>query len=186
MLSFLLPAVLFALVYFPTVKYLSLGLVSPYAKVDVRKRLLAAFIDGMPAIAAWFLYRNTGNVVALVGAAVYLLLRDGIGGQSLGKLVVGLVVVNIRTGRFCSWKDSALRNVFVVIPGANVAAVFLEFITILRDPQGQRLGDRLAQTQVIEGLGAKDLATLFENWWLRVFGNLEREARKRHRQPAQR
>jgi uncharacterized RDD family membrane protein YckC len=186
MLSLLWPAVLFALVYFPTLKYLSVGLVSSYAKVDVRKRLLAAFLDGLPAIAAWFLYLRTGSLIALVGAAVYLLLRDGIGGQSLGKLVVGLVVVNVQTGRFCSWKDSALRNVFVLIPGANVAAVFLEGFTILRDPQGQRLGDRLAQTQVIEGLGAKDLARSFQQWWLSVFGNLEREAPKRRRQPAER
>jgi hypothetical protein len=184
MLSLLWPAVLFALVYFPTLKYFSVGLVSSYAKVDMRKRLLAAFLDGMPAIAAWFLYLRTGSVLALVGAAAYLLLRDGIGGQSLGKLVVGLVVVNVRTGRFCSWKDSALRNVFVLIPGANVAAVFLESLTMLRDPQGQRLGDRLAQTQVIEGLGAKDLARSFQRWWLGLFGNLERHARRPRRVPA--
>ena len=186
MLRLLLPAVLFALVYFPTLKYLSVGLVTPYAKVDVRKRLLAAFVDGLPVIAAWVLYVRTGSLLGAAAAVIYLLLRDGIGGQSLGKLFVGLVVVNVRTGRLCSWKDSALRNVFVLIPGANLAAVFLEFITIVRDPQGQRLGDRLAQTQVIEGLGAKDLATSFERWWLNVFGNLERQARRPRRQPAER
>jgi uncharacterized RDD family membrane protein YckC len=186
MLSLLLAAILFGLVYFPTLRYMSVGLVSSYAKADVRKRLLAAFIDGVPAVAAWWLYRSNGSVLALVVAAIYLLLRDGMGGQSLGKLVVGLVVVNIQTGKFCSWKDSALRNVFVLIPGANVMAVFLESITILRDPQGQRLGDRVAQTQVIEGLGAKDLVRSFQRWWLGVFGNLERHARRPRRQPAER
>jgi uncharacterized RDD family membrane protein YckC len=186
MLPLFLAAVLFALVYFPTLTHLSVGLVSSYAKVDVWKRLLAAFLDGAPAIAAWLLYRRTGSPLALGVAAVYLLLRDGIGGQSLGKLVVGLVVVNVRTGHFCSWKDSALRNIFVLIPGANIAAIFLESLTILRDPQGQRLGDRLAQTQVVEGLGAKDLAKSFQRWWVGLFGNLEREARKPRRQPAER
>jgi uncharacterized RDD family membrane protein YckC len=186
MLSFLLPAVLFALVYFPTLKYLSVAFVSPYAKAAVGKRLLAAFVDGVPVIAAWLLYRNTGSVAAVVGVGVYLLLRDGIGGQSLGKLLVGLVVVNIQTGRFCSVKDSVLRNLVVLIPGANVAALFLESITILRDPQGQRLGDRLAQTQVIDGLGARDLARLFQRWWVSLFGNLERSARRPRRQPAER
>jgi uncharacterized RDD family membrane protein YckC len=186
MLGYLLSALLFVLVYFPTLRYMSVGLVSQYAKVDVWKRLFAAFIDGIPAIAAWLLYRNTGSVLAVGAAAVYLLLRDGISGQSLGKLVVGLVVVNVQTRRFCSWKDSALRNIFVLIPGANVAAVFLEWFTILRDPQGQRLGDRLAQTQVIEGLGAKDLARSFQRWWLSVFGNLERSSRRPRRQPAER
>jgi len=186
MLPLLLPAVLFALVYFPTLTYLSVSLVSSYAKVDVRKRLLAAFLDGAPAIVAWLIYRRTGSPLALGAAAVYLLLRDAIGGQSLGKLVVGLVVVSVRTGRFCSWKDSVLRNIFVLIPGANIAAVFLESLTILRDPQGQRLGDRLAQTQVVEGLGAKDLAKSFQRWWEGLFGNLEREVRKPRRQPAER
>ena len=130
----------------------------------------------MPAIAAWFLYRNTESLWGVAVAVLYLLLRDGIGGQSLGKLLVGVVVVNVQTGRLCTWRESALRNVFALIPGANVVAVFLESITIIRDPQGQRLGDRLAQTQVIEGLGAKDLATSFREWWMSVFGNLERPA----------
>ena len=186
MLSLLFPAVLFGLVYFPTLHYLSVGLVTPYAKVDVWKRLVAASLDGMPAIAAWFLYLRTGSWWGAAAAGLYLLLRDGIGGQSLGKLLVGLVVVNVETGRFCTWKESALRNVFVLIPGANIVAVFLESVTIIRDPQGQRLGDRLAQTQVIEGLGARDLATSFREWWLSAFGNLERDSRRRRRQPAER
>jgi hypothetical protein len=33
--------------------------------------------------------------------------------------------------------------------------VFLEALTIARDSLGQRLGDRIAQTQVVEGLGAR-------------------------------
>jgi hypothetical protein len=186
MLSLLFPAVLFGLVYFPTLNYLSVSLVTVYAKVDIRKRLLAASLDGMPAVAAWFLYRNTESLWGAAVAVLYLLLRDGIGGQSLGKLLVGLVVVNVRTGRLCTWKESALRNVFVLIPGANLVSIFLESITIIRDPQGQRLGDRLAQTQVIEGLGAKDLASSFQEWWMNVFGNLERDPRRRRRQPAER
>lgn len=186
MLSLLFPAVLFGLVYFPTLKYLSVGIVTPYVKVDVSKRLIAASFDGMPAVAAWFLYVRTESLWGAAAAVLYLLLRDGIGGQSLGKLLVGLVVVNVGTGRLCTWKESALRNVFVLIPGANVVAIFLESITIIRDPQGQRLGDRLAQTQVIEGLGAKDLATSFQEWWTNVFGNLERDPRRRRRQPAER
>jgi hypothetical protein len=185
-LSLLFAAALFGLVYFPTSKYLSVGIVTPYAKVDVRKRLLAASIDGMPAIAAWVLYIRTESPLGAVVAVLYLLLRDGIGGQSLGKLLVGLVVVNVQTGRLCTWKESALRNVFVLIPGANVMAILLESIALIRDPQGQRLGDRLAHTQVIEGLGAKDLATSFQEWWMSVFGELERDPRRRRRQPAER
>jgi hypothetical protein len=186
MLRLLLPAVLFGLVYFPTLNYLSVGLVTPYPKVDLGRRFLAAWVDGMPALAAWYLYWRTESLWGAAIAVLYLLLRDGIGGQSLGKLLAGLVVVNVRTNKLCTWKESALRNVFVLIPGANIAAIFLESFTIVRDPQGQRLGDRLAQTQVIEGLGAKDLATSFQEWWMSVFGNLERHARRPRRQPAER
>jgi hypothetical protein len=185
-LSLLFPAVLFALVYYPTLNYLSVGLVTAYPKVDVRRRLLAAWVDGMPALAAWYLYWRNDSFWGAAVAVLYLLLRDSIGGQSLGKLLAGLVVVNVRTNTLCTWKESALRNVFVLIPGANVVAIFLEALTIHRDPQGQRLGDRLAQTQVIEGLGAKDLATSFQEWWSSVFGELERDPRRRRRQPAER
>ena len=186
MLSLLFAALLFGLVYVPTLNYLSVALVTPYAKVDIWKRLLAAWVDGLPVIAAWLLYSQTGSWLGAGVAVLYLLLRDSIGGQSLGKLLVGLVVVNVRTGGLCTWKESILRNVFALIPGANIVAPFLETLTIIRDPQGQRLGDRLAQTQVIEGLGARDLATSFQEWWMRVVGELERDPRRRRRQPAER
>jgi hypothetical protein len=184
--SLLLAAVLFGMVYFPTLAYLSVALVSPYAKVAVWKRLMAAGIDSVPAIAAWMLYRTSGSWLGAAAAVVYLLVRDGIGGQSLGKLLVGVVVMNLRTGRPAGLTDSTLRNVFVLIPGANLMAVVLETLTMMRDPQGQRLGDRLAQTQVVEGLGAKDLAASFEHWWSSAFGELERHPRKPRRQPAER
>src|SRR6185503_14303272 len=185
MLSLLFPAVLFGLVYFPTLKYLSVAIVTPYAKVDVWKRLLAAWVDGMPAIAAWFLYRNTESLWGVAVAVLYLLLRDGIGGQSLGKLIVGVVVVNVQTGRLCTWKESTLRNVFVLIPGANVVAIFLESITMVRDPQGQRLGDKVAQTQVVEGLGARDVAASFQEWWRSFIGGLNPVLRRPGRQPVE-
>ena len=145
---------------------------------DDRLRQLLAF-DGFPDLVGFFKQdielfgqmHKACPIACSLMALVYL---------------VGLVVINVQTGRFCNMKDSVLRNVFVLIPGANVMAVFLESITILRDPQGQRLGDRLAQTQVIEGLGAKDLARSFERWWLGVFGNLERQVRRPRRQPAER
>jgi hypothetical protein len=69
----------------------------------------------------------------------------------------------------------------LLVPGANIVAVFLEAATILRDRQGQRLGDRLAQTQVVEGIGAKDLVTAAYEWWQRFLARLEREPGRRRR-----
>jgi hypothetical protein len=86
-------------------------------------------------------------------------------GQSVGKLLFGLVVVNLETGLPAAINGSVRRNFLLLLPGANVAAVFLEATALVRDVQGQRLGDRIAHTQVVEGLGAKDLAKAFIEWW---------------------
>jgi hypothetical protein len=63
----ILPAVVFALVYFPIVAQLSRGLLSPYVKADVKKRLFAATIDGLLIVTTCFLYWNS-DVVVYLGA----------------------------------------------------------------------------------------------------------------------
>ena len=152
MLRFLaLPAGLFAVVYFPTVRQFSMALVSPYAKADVMRRFFAAMIDSLAVIIIVYVYSNSRSASLLVVGALYLLLRDSVRGQSPGKFFMGLVVISLETGRPCTVKDSIWRNAVLLIPGANVVAIFLESITIVRDPQGQRLGDKVAQTQVVEG-----------------------------------
>jgi len=60
------------------------------------------------------------------------------------------------------------RNLLFLIPGLNIVAVIWEIVTVVRDPQGQRLGDRLAQTQVIEGLGARELVRLLQKELLAI------------------
>ena len=180
-----LPAVLFAVVYFPTLTKFSMALVSPYAKADVMKRLFAATIDGIAVITTGYFYASTRFAFVLVVGALYLLLRDSVRGQSLGKFFMGLVVINVETGRPCTLRDSVWRNAMLVIPGANVVAVFLESITIVRDPQGQRLGDKVAQTQVVEGLGARDLAASFQQWWRSFVGGLNPVLRRPGREPVE-
>jgi uncharacterized RDD family membrane protein YckC len=159
------PSALFAFAYFPLVTRLSLALVSPYTKADVVKRLFAAMIDGLVVLTVGVLYWNSGAVALLVVGALYLLMRDAVRGQSLGKALMGIVVISIDTGRPCTAKASIWRNILLVVPGVNVVTIFLEPVTIVRDPQGLRLGDRVAQTQVVEGLGAKDMAAAFQQWW---------------------
>jgi uncharacterized RDD family membrane protein YckC len=162
--TFILPAIVFALVYSPIVTRLSRGLLSPYAKADVRRRLFAATIDGLMVVISCLLYWTSDFVLYLAAAAAYLLFRDAIRGQSVGKFLLGLVVISLETGRPSSVAGSVRRNLLLLLPGANVVAIFLEVRTVVRDPQGQRLGDRLAQTQVVEGLGAKDLVKSFQDW----------------------
>jgi uncharacterized RDD family membrane protein YckC len=160
----LLPAVAFALAYSSIVTHYSRGLVSPYAKADVRKRLSAAFVDALAVTTVSAGYWTGGSPLYLAFGAGYLLLRDAVGGRSIGKLLFGLVVVNLETGKPCSFAGSVERNLLLLLPGANVVAIFLEARTIMSDLQGQRLGDRLAQTHVIEGAGAKELVKSFQDW----------------------
>ena len=177
----LLSAITLALAYHPILAKLSLGLVSPYAKADVTKRLLAAAVDGM--LIASVLYRSSESLFYVVAGAAYLLLRDAMSGRSVGKFVCGLDVINLGTGRPCGSGASVSRNVLFLLPGANVIAAFLEAATIVRDPQGQRLGDRFALTQVVEGFGAKDLVTGVQQWLLVLIEQLGDKVRKPGRVP---
>jgi uncharacterized RDD family membrane protein YckC len=106
-------------------------------------------------------------------------------GQSVGKCFFGLVVISLETGRPSSLTGSIRRNLLLLLPGANVVAVFLEALTVVRDPQGQRLGDRLAQTQVIEGLGAKDLVKSFQDWLASLTLGIGRSLGRPRRRPAE-
>ena len=182
---FVLPAAVFALAYFPIVTHLSRGLLSPYAKADVTRRLHAATIDAFLIATCCYSSWNSRSVLFLVAAAAYLLFRDGIRGQSVGKFFLGLVVINLQTGRPSTFTGSVRRNLLLLLPGANVVAVFLEAVTVVRDPYGQRLGDRLAHTQVVEGLGAKDLLKSFQHWLSSLGPALGRSARKPGREPVE-
>jgi uncharacterized RDD family membrane protein YckC len=135
-----------------------LSLASPYAKAESRRRLYAATIDGLLVASIFALYWSSASIALLAIGAASILLRDAVRGRSPGKFLLGLTVVSLETGRPVSARDSVSRNVVFLLPGANVAAVFLEARTLVRDQQGLRLGDRLAMTQVVDGYGAKDLA----------------------------
>jgi uncharacterized RDD family membrane protein YckC len=149
----------FGAAYFPALTRISRGLVSPYAKADVRRRLAAATVDGLLSSTCLIFYSILDAPVLLLVAAGYLLLRDGVvtGGQSIGKFLFSLVVISLESGRPSTRTASARRNFIFVVPGLNIVAVVLEALTIVKDPQGQRLGDRMAQTQVVEGFGAREL-----------------------------
>jgi uncharacterized RDD family membrane protein YckC len=164
---------------------LSRGLASPYAKADVWRRLCAATIDGVIVASMGVLYWTSGSAVSVAGGAGYLLFRDAISGQSIGKFACGLVVISLETGRPASLAASLRRNLLFLLPGANVVAILLEARTLVRDRQGQRLGDKLAQTQVVEGFGAKDLVKSFQDALLGAGAGIGRGAGRRRRAPVQ-
>jgi uncharacterized RDD family membrane protein YckC len=86
------------------------------------------------------------QIVWLVAIAVLmagLLLRDGLGGRSLGKHLLGLRLVT-PGGERCSYGRSCLRNLPLLIPLWNLVEVAL----VARG--GPRTGDRIAKTAVLE------------------------------------
>lgn len=179
-------AITFAFAYSSIVTYVSRGLISHYAKADVRKRLTAAAIDGLLVATLSLFYWILDAPLYLALGAVYLLLRDAIGGQSIGKIMLGLVVIDLVTGQVSSLSGSVRRNILLLLPGANLVAIVLEARMILSDRQGQRLGDRLAHTQVVEGAGARDLAKSFQDWLLSLSDALIDVAGRRRRRVPER
>ena len=167
----------FGIVYLPVLMRQPKAFVSPYAKADVRKRASAAIADGLLVATSVVLYGTQDSILFIALGALYLLLRDAlfIPGQSIGKLLFGLRVISLDDGRPCGRWHSAQRNFILLVPGLNVVAAVLETVATVRDPQGQRLGDMLANTQVVEGLSAKELATSLQQALLEVPIGRQRE-----------
>ena len=180
---FVLPAFAFTVGYYPALHRLTLALVSPYPKADLHRRLFAAAVDSLVVATSAVFAATLSSSWFLALGALYALMRDSVQGQSFGKLLFGLVVITLETGRPATVGSSLRRNVVFMLPGANLAAAFLETRTLVRNVQGQRLGDRLAHTQVIDGLGVKELAHSFIEWWSAVLSELPR-ARRSKRRPA--
>ena len=179
----LLPAIAFAVAYYPALNKFSFALVSPYPKADLGRSFAAASVDAIVVTSMVVLYRGSETVVYPLFGATYLILRDGFWGRSIGKFCCGLVVIDLRTGLPCTRGHSIGRNAMLLLPGANLVAVFLEAATIVRDPQGQRLGDRIVQTQVVEGFGARDFVAAVQHWWRDFIGQLDGNPRKPRRAP---
>lgn len=161
---------IFGMVYLPVLMRQPKAFVSPYPKAEARKRGASAIADGMLVLSCAVVAGTQSSMLFAAIGAAYLLLRDAlfIPGQSVGKFLFGLRVISLDDGRSCSRLQSAQRNFILVVPGFNVVAAVLEAMAVTRDPQGQRLGDMLANTQVIEGFGAREFATSFQRAWLEM------------------
>ena len=140
-----------------------------YKKADLFKRFIALLIDDI--VASLLVY------IPILGAlvsAVYLLTKDAIAfeitknpdfkNRSLGKKVMGLEVVSF-DGSDIDWTISLKRNLPLAIGSAfgivpiigwvvggiiEFVMVIVEAVLVISDDKGRRLGDRWANTQVVE------------------------------------
>lgn len=88
---------------------------------------------------------------ALVGALFTL--RDGFAGQSPGKRLMGVQVVDVGTGKPIGFGQSFKRNVYQMVGDVPVIGPLLGFIALitiaLQMIKGPRMGDGLGKTRVI-------------------------------------
>ena len=147
---------------------------SPYARAEPRRRLLAALTDSSICILAYIQTQQSGNLNFLLFGLLYAGLKDSINGQSVGKLLFGLTVVRLDGGTPIGPTRSLVRNVLFIVPGFNLAALSWEMILSMRDPQGFRLGDRLANTQVVEGSELSELMRELQNHLLAELAEMVR------------
>jgi uncharacterized RDD family membrane protein YckC len=135
---------------------------SPYPKADLTLRGLARLAD---FTIAFGLVTSAPGVGPLVAAA-YLLLADGLmQGQSPGKKIFGVKAVVPATRAPATFQESALRNapfaavtLFWALPIlwpafvlVGLPAIAYEAWQVWDEPLGRRLGDRIAETQVVDG-----------------------------------
>lgn len=133
-----------------------------YPKADLVNRFLAKFIDFLLVGALSQILKPIGPLTGLT----YILISDGFfQGRSLGKKLIGLRVITKKEGEECNFRDSIIRNLipavvvlFSILPligwflffTVGMVILVFESYLIYTDEAGRRIGDILADTQVIE------------------------------------
>lgn len=128
-------------------------------KASLLLRVIAKTLDFIIIAAA----AKTLPQVGYLAGLVYLLISDGLfDGRSIGKKILKLRVISLSTGAPGTFRDSVLRNAILTaslllykIPLAGwlfvIVILTLEFLLMLGNKDGMRLGDDIANTKVVEG-----------------------------------
>lgn len=130
-------------------------------KTALVTRLIAKAIDIFIVLLMSLFFYPIGVIPALI----YLAISDSLQqGQSVGKKMMGFSVISLEDGSPCSFKQSAIRNLpliipifFLIIPVwgwifcaiLSVPLCLLEIYFLFQLDSGKRLGDVIADTTVI-------------------------------------
>ena len=130
-------------------------------------RLMAKALDSLIIVAMYFLGQAVWLPLGLLCAMVFCALQDGMWvGQSIGKRIVGLRVIEDNRGLPCNFKNSVLRNLpfilaiplaampllWVVLVLMALPILIVETYLVVALESGTRLGDILGNTLVVEYL----------------------------------
>jgi uncharacterized RDD family membrane protein YckC len=130
-------------------------------KADLVKRFIAALIDSVLASVVALI-----PVVGGIVGAAYILVKDGLDIEFMDKRSIGKKLrpvrldggnMDITTSLQRNW-PLAIGSILSIIPFLGwIAAIIIapiiaiiELVLVLTDPEGRRLGDKLAGTKVIE------------------------------------
>ncbi len=134
-------------------------------RVSSFQRIVAKGIDLTIIAILFFMGKVIGWPLGWLGALIYAAIQDSLGeGQSIGKKIIGLQVIEYDSGLPCSVLHSTLRNVPCILslfclpfPVVGVLSQFifvpvfcLEIYLLLTLDSGVRLGDVMGNTQVVE------------------------------------
>lgn len=159
----------------PTTRNYSIAAPRSYPKASSWSRLGASILDSLIAQLAMIPFyifvgvasaqssNGSDNSIVVIFAIItflgfawaiyYSFTKDGrANGQSIGKGACGLMVVSLDDDQPCTKGKSALRQIIwlvSVIPYVGWLISLIECILVLTDNKGRRLGDCIANTQVI-------------------------------------
>lgn len=133
-----------------------------YPKASNGNRFLAALTDSVISLLLSipglffifiahneFLFNLIGFLLILIPIG-YNFLKDSMG-QSIGKKEFGLMVVNLDNNAPCNKKKSLFRNfISSLVSSIPFVGWLIEPIVVLTDKDGRKLGDKAANTQVID------------------------------------
>jgi uncharacterized RDD family membrane protein YckC len=135
-------------------------------KASLLLRCIAKALDFIIIAAAAKIIPHVGYIAGIV----YVFISDGLfDGRSIGKKILKLKVISLSAGSSSAFRDSILRNTTIAaalllyeIPLVGwflfTSIVAVEFLLMLGNKDGMRLGDDIANTKVIE-----DKALISEN-----------------------
>lgn len=117
---------------------------------SIGSRFIAQMLDGIIALLVLLIpfailggSSNTGVNIGIIAYIAYLLFQDGLpNGQSIGKRILGITVVNKTSGKACGLGASFIRNSILALLG-------IIDLLFLGSRYRQRLGDMAANTIVI-------------------------------------
>ncbi|MFA8435412.1 MAG: RDD family protein [Marinifilaceae bacterium] len=145
-----------------------------HQKANLGNRFLAFLIDGfvmlglmIPAFLVFMIASGLRYRLGLVSIFLYFiavllyllpllysLLKDGMkNGQSIGKRILNIKVISLRDNSSCNYGKSAGRNAMMTLLNLiPLVGWIIEPILVLSENHGRRLGDKVADTMVVDSI----------------------------------